>query len=98
MKKAFIFLFALLFPLLLQANGNADTMCVWICKGPYSKAYHSSPDCEGLKKCSTDIFEVSLKEAKDELNRRPCRYCGGVPHKCTPTPGNQPKVPKKRKK
>ncbi|QLH52843.1 MAG: hypothetical protein CH6_0223 [Candidatus Kapaibacterium sp.] len=76
---------------------SQNQKCVWICKGPMSYAYHSTPNCKGLKNCSTDIYEVTLEEAK-ELNRRPCRFCGGNPFDCKPVTGERPKQPKKPKK
>lgn len=45
---------------------------VFICKGPSSKVYHKSDRCKGLSKCSTEIYNVSLEEAK-KLGRRACK-------------------------
>lgn len=45
---------------------------VFICKGPSSKVYHKSDRCKGLSKCSTEIYNVSIEEAK-KLGRRACR-------------------------
>ena len=47
---------------------------VYICNGPYSKRYHESPNCKGLYKCTTDIDEVSIREAKN-MGRTPCQEC-----------------------
>ena len=46
---------------------------VYICKGPNSKRYHYKKNCRGLKSCSTKVYEVSSKEAKD-LGRTLCGW------------------------
>ena len=45
---------------------------VFICKGPSSKVYHKSDRYKGLSKCSTEIYNVSIEEAK-KLGRRACK-------------------------
>ncbi len=45
---------------------------VFICKGPSSAVYHKSDRCKGLSKCSTQVFEITLAEAK-KLGRRACK-------------------------
>lgn len=45
---------------------------VYICKGKSSKKYHKSSNCRGLNSCSTSIYKVSLKEAK-EIGRTACK-------------------------
>jgi len=45
---------------------------VFICKGPSSKVFHKSDRCKGLSKCSTQVFEITLAEAK-KLGRRACK-------------------------
>ena len=45
---------------------------VFICKGPKSMVYHKSDRCKGLSKCSTEIYNVSIEEAK-KLGRRACK-------------------------
>lgn len=47
---------------------------IYICTGPQSKSYHKDDECYGLQKCSADIEEITLDEAKKQ-NRKPCRYC-----------------------
>lgn len=47
---------------------------VYICNGPESKRYHSTPDCRGLSRCSTAIEKVTLEEAERE-GRTPCHIC-----------------------
>ncbi|KAA1245876.1 hypothetical protein [Aquimarina sp. RZ0] len=39
---------------------------VYICKGPRSKKYHHRKNCRGLKRCSTRIYKVCLKEATNK--------------------------------
>lgn len=46
---------------------------VFICKGKGSKKYHYSKSCRGLSRCSTKIFGVTLKKAK-EMNRTLCGW------------------------
>ena len=59
----------------LVAGAAADNK-VYICTGDWSECYHRTPDCEGLKYCSKEIKQVTLKEAQ-ELKRKPCKYCYG---------------------
>jgi len=46
---------------------------VYICKGHYSKSYHHDPECEGLRTCTTEIFEVTLESA-EKKGRILCGY------------------------
>ena len=46
---------------------------VYICKGKSSKKYHFKKNCRGLSNCSTDVFEVSMEEAK-KLGRGLCGW------------------------
>lgn len=46
---------------------------VYICKGSMSERYHLTPNCRGLKKCSTKIYSVSLQEARS-IGRTKCGY------------------------
>ncbi|WP_053978537.1 hypothetical protein [Mangrovimonas xylaniphaga] len=57
---------------LLSSFNIAETN-VYICKGNYSKKYHYNKSCRGLSNCSTDIYKVSLAEAK-ELKRTLCGW------------------------
>ncbi|MEW7279041.1 hypothetical protein ABW636_10645 [Aquimarina sp. 2201CG1-2-11] len=65
MSKLLIHLFAItvMAPSILTIEADKH---VYICKGPKSKKYHYDENCRGLSKCSTDISEVSLKDAKKE--------------------------------
>ena len=47
---------------------------VYICTGPYSKAYHKTSECMGLSRCSGDIEGVSEDEAIEE-GRHKCHFC-----------------------
>lgn len=69
MKKvlvAFLLLFAL-------SGGNNK---VYVCTGPQSKCYHKTTKCRGIRSCSDDIKEVTLKEAQ-KMGRRACKICYG---------------------
>lgn len=46
---------------------------VYICKGKGSKKYHYTKSCRGLSRCSTKIYEVTLKKAK-EMRRTLCGW------------------------
>ncbi|HPE98470.1 MAG: hypothetical protein R2767_00595 [Chitinophagales bacterium] len=46
---------------------------VYICKGPQSTKYHYISDCRGLSNCSSDIYRVSLDEAKS-MGRTLCGW------------------------
>ena len=52
----------------------AQDSSVFICKGPESKRFHSTPKCRGLRSCSTEIYKVSVSKAQ-ELGRTPCKIC-----------------------
>lgn len=53
-----------------EPSGNTT---VYICKGAYSKSYHFDSECEGLRSCSTKIFETDLKSAQQK-GRALCGY------------------------
>lgn len=46
---------------------------VYICKGKSSVKFHYSSNCRGLSNCSTDIYKVSLSNAK-QINRTLCGW------------------------
>jgi len=48
---------------------------VFICDSKGAKAYHSSKTCSGIKKCTHEIREITLKEATDIYNRVACKIC-----------------------
>jgi hypothetical protein len=45
---------------------------VYVCKGPSSKVYHKSNSCKGLSHCSTQVYKVTVEEAK-KMGRRECK-------------------------
>lgn len=47
---------------------------VYICTGPYSRAYHKNSECIGLSRCSGDIEGITEDEAIDE-GRHKCHFC-----------------------
>jgi hypothetical protein len=47
---------------------------VYICKGPNSLRFHSNSSCRGLNSCTTQIYSVSLTDAKN-IGRTPCQIC-----------------------
>ncbi|MBO0321551.1 hypothetical protein J0X14_04510 [Muricauda sp. CAU 1633] len=46
---------------------------VFLCMGKGSKRYHYIKNCRGLSNCSTKIYEVTLKKAK-EMGRTLCGW------------------------
>ncbi|WP_074024105.1 hypothetical protein [Gabonia massiliensis] len=71
--KKLLFISLLLFPL-LSAGVKESSSTVYICNGPKSYAYHKTDKCKGLRRCSTEIEAVSLKEALD-MGRKACKIC-----------------------
>lgn len=57
---------------MLMGSTPQDTY-VYICKGPESKKYHLRQNCQGLGSCSTDIYKVTLAEAK-KMGRGLCGW------------------------
>lgn len=47
---------------------------VYLCMGPKGSAYHLTPNCRGLKNCSTQLKKMSEKEAVSK-GRHACRFC-----------------------
>jgi hypothetical protein len=79
MKKFKLITLLLLLPLLSggSVSGVAVTQQetkVIICTGEYSKVYHKTGRCKGLKNCKAEIKTVTLEQAQ-KLNRRPCKMC-----------------------
>jgi hypothetical protein len=75
----------LLFLTFAQFNGNkqlesldggpiVSSQTVYICKGPNSLRFHSNSSCRGLSSCSTQIYSVSIAEAKN-IGRTACQIC-----------------------
>lgn len=61
---------------LLFLGATGESHYVYVCTGSYSKCYHKTSECEGLKYCSKEIKKVTLDEAL-KMNRKPCKYCYG---------------------
>lgn len=73
MKKLLLLtLFCL--PLLSMSTGIEKTVSVYICTGPKATVYHASKECRGLNRCSGEVKEISLADAK-EMKRRACKIC-----------------------
>ncbi len=51
----------------------AGNTTVYICNGHYSKSYHFNSQCEGLRSCTTDIYETSIESA-EKKERTLCGY------------------------
>ena len=71
MKRYIIMLFFLAF---LASSCDTSSKRVYICTGPYSRAYHKTDNCIGLSRCSGDIEGITEVEAKDEGRHR-CHFC-----------------------
>jgi len=57
----------------ISSSVNNSDM-VYVCTGPYAKAYHKDKDCKGLTNCSKEIKTISLNETQ-QMKRYSCRYC-----------------------
>jgi hypothetical protein len=68
--KSFITILLLAF--IFSGHTSHDSY-VYICKGPKSTKYHYTKTCRGLTNCSTDIYKVTMAEAK-KLNRGLCGW------------------------
>lgn len=66
--------FALSLISLLNNGGGNSKDTVFVCTGSSSKTYHRIDDCQGLSRCSGEIREVSLEEAR-KMRRRACKIC-----------------------
>lgn len=53
---------------------EAEGKTVYICTGGYSKRYHSTRSCKGLRNCGGSIKAISIEEA-EEMGRTPCQLC-----------------------
>lgn len=47
---------------------------VYVCMGSYSRRYHKSESCDGLRNCGGRIEKVSKEEA-ESMYRTPCHIC-----------------------
>jgi hypothetical protein len=48
---------------------------VYICNSGTAIVYHKDLRCRGIKSCTHEIKEVSLKEAVNKYGRRACKIC-----------------------
>lgn len=64
----------LLIVFLLSFLTTSSTQKVYICTGPTAYAYHKYRTCRGLNRCTGEIKQISLEQAKSE-KRRACKIC-----------------------
>lgn len=69
MKKL---LLGLLLFLVVSCSNKSNS--VYICTGPYAKAYHNTDECRGILSCKAEIKLITLDEAQ-KMGRTPCGYC-----------------------
>ena len=50
---------------------------VYVCMGSYSRRYHKTESCEGLRRCGGKIENVSKEKARS-MHRTPCHICYSV--------------------
>ncbi|MCA9380910.1 hypothetical protein KC678_01460 [Candidatus Dojkabacteria bacterium] len=72
MKKNYTYLVGVLV-LITSISFITPQQNVFICKGSQSKRFHLKEDCRGLQYCSTEIYEVTLEEAK-KIGRTLCGW------------------------
>lgn len=72
--KKLLLLSLLCLPLLSMSTGMEKKDSVYICTGPKATVYHASKKCKGLSRCSGEVKEISLTDAK-EMGRRSCKIC-----------------------
>lgn len=65
--------FTILLVSALTYSGNVAPKYVYICNGANSKAYHYSPNCKGLQRCSKETEKITLEDAKKK-GRKLCGY------------------------
>ena len=76
-KLIFVFCLVLLFSSCRNSKNENDIKgddIVFICTGRLSRAYHISENCQGLKRCSEEVKQVTKDEAK-KTNRHFCTFC-----------------------
>jgi hypothetical protein len=78
LKELFIFMknyFFIYLLFILTAFSFKESEKVLICKSPTAYAYHNGY-CQGLKKCTHEIIEVSREEAFNKYGKnKACGYC-----------------------
>ncbi|MBD5272845.1 MAG: hypothetical protein HDS42_06245 [Bacteroides sp.] len=55
-----------------KTSSKPKTEYVYVCNGPNSYAYHSTPYCSGLNRCSTSVKKVKASSVR---GRKPCKKC-----------------------
>lgn len=68
--KSFLLSLVLFASVSFKPAGN-----VFICISKGSKAYHSSKTCSGIKRCTHEVREVTLNDAKNNYGRVACKIC-----------------------
>lgn len=68
----FAFLLSVLF--MLTGSAESDSKTVYICVSPNATSYHYSKSCQGIKRCTHEIKEVSIEKAVNEYGRKLCGY------------------------
>jgi hypothetical protein len=58
----------------VHARHKVETY-VYICDSGTAYAYHSSQTCRGLSNCRHKILKVSLTDAVNKYDRKPCKIC-----------------------
>lgn len=62
----------LLLLIMINIMGCSSNDKVYLCNGPQSKVYHKTNNCQGLRRCTTDIESTDITTAKE----RHIRECG----------------------
>lgn len=73
-RKRIFFLTYILF-LFIILSSCSDS--VYVCMGSYSRRYHKTESCKGLRRCGGKIEKVS-KEKADSMFRTPCHICYSI--------------------
>lgn len=66
--------------LLLLISITVVTSCsdgVYVCMGGFSRRYHKTEACDGLRRCRGRIEKIS-KEKANSMFRTPCHICYSV--------------------
>jgi len=73
--KNLILSFLIAISSIASAKPHTKPDSVYICTGRYSKVYHSSRYCKGLRNCRSEIIKVSIYDATHKYGRRACEIC-----------------------
>lgn len=58
-----------------QRQNQIQQNDVFICNGNRSETYHSNSNCSGLQQCTVTISQVTISQAVNYYQRRPCSKC-----------------------